>query len=262
MPSLPENIQETEIILNATSECPYGNCDGSGTSLIRRRDGSRGARWCKCREDLIKARRLKFANIPEEFKDIKVNDFLTDIYTGENKILAINAKKIVIGYIKNFESIRRTGKGLFFYSDKKGSGKTRLAVSVGNALLNKYNQNVRFLTTIALLNRIKASFDGDEITESLIYEMSSVDVLILDDIGAEKPTEWVNNILYTIINDRMSAKKITIFTSNTNTEALSLDERIRSRIDKMTIPIKMPEESIRQKQSKSENEEILKMIMG
>ncbi len=251
----------TEKILNATSKCPYNECDGYGISVIRLKDGSRKARPCKCYDDLIIKRRIKAANMPPEFENIKVNDFLTDIYSGKNKSLAINAKKIVIGYITKFKSIKETGKGLFFYSEKKGSGKTRLAVGVGNALIKNCNQTVRFLTTIALLNKIKASFDSEESTEGLIYEMSNVDVLILDDIGSEKPTEWVNNILFTIINDRMSAKKITIFTSNTAVELLNLDERITSRIGKMTIPIKMPEQSIRDKQSRAENEAILKLIM-
>lgn len=256
-------MQQEEKLLNVTSDCPYGECDGGGTSLIRKADGNVVARFCKCREEVIKKRRLKFANIPEEFKDIKVNDFLTDIYSDENKKYALNAKRLAIGYIKNYQKIKQTGKGLFFYGEAKGSGKTRLAVSVGNALIKSCNQSVRFLTTINLLNKIKASFDDNEIsTDKLIYELTEIDVLILGDIGAEKPSEWVNNIFYTIINDRMSAKKITMFTSNTNVEALNLDERIKSRIDKMTIPIKMPEESIRHRLSQRENEELLEMMLG
>jgi len=116
---------------------------------------------------------------------------------------------------------------------------------------------VEFVNTINLLNEIKGSYQqGSEVSSSELLRMiKSIDVLILDDIGTEKPTNWVNEIFYSILNDRMTAKKITIFTSNCNIEELKHDERVSNRIEKMAMPILFPEESIRKSIAQKENVE-------
>lgn len=215
--------------------------------------------------------RLKFANIPSEFDELTVKSFNTSLYqTTENTMLAQNAKTCVINYIKNFNDFFELGKGLYFYSGKKGSGKTRLAVSLGNVILKILHKQVKFVTSIDLLNEIKSTFDKDkenenenEYTQSQLLEaINRVDVLILDDIGVERPTDWVNEVLYSIFDNRMKYKKLTIFTSNCCMDELKHDERIKSRIAKMCIPIKMPEEDIRRMNAKQENEKLQDLLLG
>ena len=262
---LQQNMRTSEAAQNVTSEkrtCPYGLCDGSGM-IIYNKEGYITTKPCKCAEDEVLRKRLKFAEIPQEFKDLKVNDFATDIYTGnKDRQLAVNAKKIVIGYVKNFDTMAEMGKGLYFYSSTKGSGKTRLAVSMGNALINKYRSVVKFTTTIRLLNEIKDTFDNKagKTQAELIADTTSIQVLLLDDIGVEKPTPWAEEVLYTILNERMICKKITIFTSNLSIDELKLDERIRDRIKRMAMPVMCPEESVRQILASKENDEIMKKI--
>ena len=247
---------------NATSDCPYGLCDGSGILIKRSRDGA-AIKFCKCRTDAIRKNRWKFADIPEEFKGLRVNDFLTDVYTSsKDRRLAASAKRAVIGYVNNFSKMCDMGKGLYFYSAAKGSGKTRLAVSLGNALINKYNAEVRYTTTIRLLNEIKDTFDNKtgKTQAELIADTSSIQVLILDDIGVEKPTAWAEEVLFTIINERMINKKITVFTSNLSVNELRLDDRIKDRIRRMAVPVICPEESIRKILAYNENDEVLKIL--
>src|SRR5699024_9397720 len=68
---------EKSKISKSTSDCPYGNCDGSGMILNAE---TNTATLCKCYYDQIVNKKLEFANIPENFKDLTINSFRTDLY--------------------------------------------------------------------------------------------------------------------------------------------------------------------------------------
>ncbi len=245
----------------STSKCPYGNCDGSGMVLDAE---TNTAILCKCYYDQIIYKKLEFANIPENFKDLTINSFRTDLYERpESKQKAMVVKKMAANYVKNFETFQEEGKGLYLYSNTKGSGKTRMAISIGNALMKVKKKGVKYTTTIDLLDEIKKTFDKDsQVTESeLIESIKKIDVLILDDVGVENPTPWVKSIFYSILDGRMDNNKITIFTSNMSMEELNHDDRLKSRIEKMAIPMEFPEESIRSKIAKNENEELQRLLL-
>ena len=162
------------------------------------------------------------------------------------------------------EDFKEKGKGLYLYSKTKGSGKTRLAASLGNALISTYKERVKFITTLDLLDEIKGTYNKESaLSENdLINAIKEVDVLILDDIGVEGDTPWVSEKLYSILNGRMISKKITMFTSNSRVEELKQDERIKNRLEMMAIPIKMPEQSIRTDIAKGENKELQDILFG
>jgi DNA replication protein DnaC len=221
------------------------------------------ARFCKCREQRITESKLKFANIPEEFKSLTINSFRVDWYTtDESRARAALAKKAAANFVKNFEKMKEIGKGLYFYSYVKGSGKTRLAASIANALVNVHQADVKFSTTTSLLSEIRRTFNPNSKVSSseLIDAIKTVDVIVLDDIGTEKPTDWVNEIFYEILNERMIQKKITIFTSNAKIEELNHDDRIKNRIEKMAVPVYLPDESIRSFIAKKENEALQSLL--
>lgn len=250
--------------LNVTSKCPYNLCDGHGMRIFNR-DGKITAGNCKCMDEKIEQRKLEFAKIPDEFQNLTVKSYDVNLYKlTDSRDTARMAKKAVAGYIQNFEEMQEMGKGLFLHSEKKGSGKTRLAVSCGNALIKTYGQRVRFITTLDLLSKIKQSYnDIEHITEhQLVNEFSTIPVLILDDIGTEKATAWVTEIFFKILDTRMTHKRVTIVTSNMNIEKLDHDERIKSRLRKMVIRVQMPEEDIRRQLGESENDELLKRLIG
>lgn len=243
-----------------TSKCPYDTCDGSGIILI---DRDRGA-ICQCQYDRALENKLKFANIPEEFRELTVNSFDTGMYSKDDSIQkAIIAKKAAVNFIKNYEIFKEEGKGLYFYSEIKGSGKTRLAASIGNALVKTRKVGVKYITTIDLLDEIKKTWHKEsEISGSELLEaIKEIEVLIMDDVGVEEPTPWVKTVFYSILNGRMINKKITFFTSNTTVDELKHDDRIRNRIEKMAIPVHFPEESVRTKIARSENEELQKLLL-
>lgn len=251
---------------NVNSKCKYGECDGTG--VITHNDPVMGwsGRNCRCEIDKIAERRLKFAKIPEEFENLTVNSFQTDLYTTESgQAIAARAKKACAEFIKQYELFEEEGKGLYFYSKTKGSGKTRLAISVGNALMNHKGKRVRYITTLDLLGEIRKTYnrDSEETETDVIDAVNSVDCLILDDVGVEdgeKP--WIKEKMFQILDYRMTRKKITIFTSNVTVTQLKHDDRIKNRIERMATPIMMPEESVRSQLSALENDKFTKILFG
>lgn len=244
---------------NSPSSCP--KCKGTGWILDV---GTNTASKCVCYEEMVQSNRLKFAMIPDEFKNLTVNSFDTSIYSNNQKEIAIRAKRIVGGYINNFEEMQQQGKGLFFFSKSRGSGKTRLAVSTGNALIMHKAQRVRFITTLDLLSKIKETYsNNDEYTEqSLLNEFYEIPVLILDDIGTENVSPWVTEIFFKLLDTRMTYRRITIITSNLSIEDLKHDERIKSRLRRMTITIDMPNEDIRRKLGTEKNNDLINRLIG
>lgn len=252
-------------------ECP--ECCDTGYREIRK-GGYAIAHECECgrlrRERL--ARKLKFAAIPKEFEGLTVDNFRTDVYSAEHsKNLAKMAKKLAAEYIGQFQEIKESGKGFYFYSGTKGSGKTRLAVSIANDLIEKQKTMAKFATTLQILDQIKRAWGEragirgaawQESEQKLMDDIISVPVLVVDDIGIEQPKDWVNERFYSIINGRMTKKQVTMFTSNCRMEELKLDERIVSRIEKMSMPIEFPAESIRRATARKENSALMERLLG
>jgi DNA replication protein DnaC len=248
--------------LNAISKkCPNGRCDGLGNIVYQNTETfEKFWDYCEdCRTKRIMQDKVLFANIPEEFKDLTISSFDLNFYkTDISKKRAADAKKMVANYVRNFEKYKSQGKGLYLYSKVTGSGKTRLAVSLGNALLKKKNVSCKFISTINLLKSIQSTFGNKEglTTDKLIQAVKNVDVLILDDIGAESPTSWVAELFLNLIDDRTVGRKITIYTSNCSIEQLKHDIRTRERINRSCASIWMPEENVREKLATVENQEM------
>ena len=145
---------------------------------------------------------------------------------------------------KKFLDLWKKHESLFFFGDV-GSGKTLLACRIllemikSNYVEGRTSCTYDFVSVPDLLRRLrKAIINQDEETESDIIEhLYDVDYLVLDDLGAEKASDWVLQELYLIINHRYEYLKHTIFTSNLSLPELKKqfsDIRIPSRIDRMS----------------------------
>lgn len=253
--------------------CPYEKCDGSGLIWIKDNEEKREyMRECSCKELKAFQRKLSNAQLPKEFKDATINSFSIDIYSKqESKERAATAKRIATNFVKKFDLLQEQGKGLYLFSPTKGSGKTRLAASLLNAVLKVHDSEERrirayYSSTADLLAEIKKTFDKDSDikTSEIIDSVKNVDLLVLDDIGVEKVGDWVEETFTRILDYRLQNLKVTIFTSNLEID--SLDEkypqgRISSRIEKMTFPVKMPNEKIRSELAQKENEDLLGLLL-
>jgi len=135
------------------------------------------------------------------------------------------ALRICKGYAENYRSMMASGlaeKNGLLISGPKGTGKTHLAAAIANHLMAT-GAPVLFATMIDLLAKIKASYeknrsDADE--SKLINTYTNVDLLIIDDIGKEQPTEWALTQIYRIINARYENFKPVIITTNYKPEEL------------------------------------------
>lgn len=247
----------------SNEKCPL--CKGTTWIFSKNEQGISVCEPCSCRTKEILNNKFKFAEMPTQLRELKLNSFNTGIYYSQKNIgVATQAKKVAINYVKNFETIKEKHTGLFFYSYTKGSGKTRLAVGIGNALISQYQSRVKFCTTTRLLEEIKATFGEKKglTTSKYLEAVKNVEVLILDDIGTERLNSWVNEIFYEIINQRMLNKLITIYTSNCTIQELKHDDRIKSRIQGTVYPVQCPEEDIRCKIKGEENKMLEDILLA
>ena len=145
--------------------------------------------------------------------------------------------------------IENPSKGLMIFG-VPGCGKTHLAAIIAQEDI-KRGRSVIFSDVPNLLDTLKATFtehndiDGKKqaTLDTLMRDLSRVDLLILDDIGTEYSTEWAMERLYIIVNDRYNREKPIIATSNFNAEGLEArfkdikGKRIVSRISEMCQPV-------------------------
>lgn len=244
------------------SKCPYGVCDGNGV-ILNSANENESASICKCVQDRVNKARYINANIPERFKMFTVNSFDCSLYDKKNDaILACNAKEAAIAYLTHFEENAERGEGLYLHSHTKGSGKTRLAISIGNAIMASYGKDVKFVRCLDLLSKVKESYREDsEYSEyQILEEICNIPVLILDEIGVGNASDSDNKILTRIIENRGTNKKITILTSNCDIDELPYDERIISKLKEQARRIKMPEESVRDKVAEQRDRDFGKQV--
>ena len=244
------------------SICPVDKCDGTGFIV---EDGK--ATPCECREKKIMDNKLQFAEIKNEFEDVNIADFGVDQDYYQEKLSikrAKRAKKSAWSFVHNkFEEMKQKGKGLYFWSNEAGSGKTMLISSMGNELIEEHKAQVKFATAGDLLDAIRKTYGSDSEfeTHELIQTAQDIEVLILDDMGQQSVKSDTNDHLFKILNNRMDKEVVTIFSSNCKPENLPYDYRINSRIKDMAIPIRFPEESARDNLAEQENNEILNELM-
>lgn len=132
------------------------------------------------------------------------------------------------------EAFAEQPDGFLVLAGGYGCGKTHLAMAIGNALLER-GRPVVFLTVPDLLTQLKATFDGQAAVkfEPRWRALLTVDVLILDDLGAENKTPWAVEQIFELVNSRHAQRRPTVVTTNLdlpNASARELHPRIRSRL--------------------------------
>src|SRR4029077_13305470 len=141
------------------------------------------------------------------------------------------------------------GRGLLLMGGC-GAGKTHLAVAALVEIINSGKPGrVLFCNFQDLIQEIQASFDAEAAVSKseILRPLLEVDLLVLDELGSQKPTQFVQDVLYYVINSRYNTERATIFTTNYFDDA-SVDgqrlqdrigDRLRSRLHEMTELISM-----------------------
>lgn len=199
----------------------------------------------------------KTSNIPVVFYNKNYSSFNWNIYKDSTgNIIDMTKKRILVeNFLKNFSEWNKKGLGLYIHSKTKGSGKTFLASCLCNELMELYAIKTRFVSATNLLEIAQSGDKNsfDEYKRDPIKLLCNCKLLVIDDIGQKKTGyDWMNEVLFRIVDDRMTQKLVTIYTSNLRLEELSIDDRITERINKTAYAVGLPEYNVRSKESYNE----------
>lgn len=181
---------------------------------------------CGCQGDLRRQQRMAAAGIPKRYEHCRL-----DTFRDTSPVLR-NAKKRVQEFVDLWPSLPE-GKGLLLMGGC-GSGKTHLAVAALLEVIHTAKPGrVLFANFQDLIQEIQASFDSDETPgkAEIMRPILEADLLVLDELGSQKPTQFVQDILYYVINTRYNEERTTIFTTNyLDHPAEAKQERLEDRI--------------------------------
>lgn len=226
---------------NAEPICP--KCQGSGYVLY-----DDGASPCDCARQAELEAQYSIAKIPRKFLKKSLSGFQASNHK-QKEILA-GAK----GFLDTFRGNDHTrpGKGILM-TGREGTGKTHLAVSIlKDAIVKGYTG--LYWNVPELFLELRRRMDSSAVeSEADIFDFARrVDLLVLDDLGAERTSEYVLDRLYVLINKRYEDDSATIITSNRSLPELKqqLSPRIASRIAEMCVIMDFPDGDFRLKNLK------------
>ena len=237
------------------------DCHGTGF-VVEEREGRGYATRCQCQrvtpqgEDAL----IRACRIPPRYEECSLSTF-----EGFSPSLSAAVEKCLL-YCNGFPHTGSTDEGLgLLFSGDTGVGKTHLAVAVLRELVETRHVSGQFWDFHGLIREIKRSYDSEtKMTELQVLEpVIETQVLVLDDLGAWKMTDWMNDTLFYILNGRYLAKRATIITTNyqdaTRETVLAADSlrrreylverignRLRSRLMEMCLVIRIESTDYRQ----------------
>jgi DNA replication protein DnaC len=221
------------------------------------------SRPCECQEAQREQRRIAAAAIPERYRHFTLDDYET-AFRGADPSLG-RAHLVARRFVESYP-VDTAGKGLLF-TGSIGVGKTHLAVGVLRRLIQDRGVKGLFCDYRELLKSIQNSYNSQVSTTELelLKPVFGAEVLVIDDLGAQKPNEWVWDTVALILNTRYNDKQTTIITTNypdlpAGAGALSdaeraareptlgdrIGDRMRSRLAEMCVTVEVRGEDFRQ----------------
>jgi DNA replication protein DnaC len=170
-------------------------------------DGVSRVTRCDCVRGRAAEQQLKDARIPPRYHRCSLDNFTT--YDNEKLQAALRVARRFI------EEFPHAQKGLMLIGPP-GIGKTHIAVAVLREVIARTGLRGVYHDTRALLREIRATYNPtiNAAESDVIRPVMEADLLVLDDLGAERMTDWVEETMSSIVNTRYNERRLTIFTSN------------------------------------------------
>jgi len=207
--------------------CSFEVCDGSGFVVDEK---TNTARDCQCRPQRVSRARARSLSgvIPRKYRGVSFDrPPVTEI--------APAVTGAVRRYVNRIDEQVDAGRGLWLCGSV-GTGKTTLAMLVSSHALEA-GRSVAIYSLPRLLAQIRSTYDDDSGNShvDLLDRLTAVDLLHIDDVGAEKTSEWVLEQLYSIVNARYEEERSIIITTNLERDELAtqINERTVSRLEEM-----------------------------
>ncbi len=212
--------------------CPLGVCDGSGWIL----GPEDVARPCECREQRLKRGRVRGVSsaIPPRYRGVSfdrppVSDMVRDMSTRH----VVNA---VQGFVDDLDENLAAGKGMWLMGNT-GTGKTTLGMLVAKTALSA-GRTVAVYFTPKLLTQIRQTYqatESEDAYDAFFRRLTSVDLLYIDDLGAERHTDWVVEQLYALVNERYENQRSMLVTSNAGKDVEEGRKQLEDQIGSRTV---------------------------
>ncbi|HKQ99925.1 MAG TPA: ATP-binding protein [Pyrinomonadaceae bacterium] len=220
-------------------------CFGSGMEVV----AGKGARRCRCRTQQGQSKLLEAARIPRRYNECSLQNY----YPVKGNGTQLRAFNYAFRLVREYPAVDR---GLLLMGTC-GVGKTHLSVAIMRGLVEK-GIPCLFYEFGTLLKEIQNSYNPVSQTSELkvLAPVFEAEVLVLDELGASKPTDWVRDTMMQIINTRYNDRKLTIFTTNyldgrrtERDETLEdrIGVRLRSRLFEMCKTVQIEGEDYRKK---------------
>ncbi len=218
-----------------TTPALCAKCNGSG--WIPLESDSLRVEPCACQGDLRRRQRIAAARIPRRYFHCHLQDF-----HDRGNVTLRNARQRVSDFVDEWGGRGLNVSGLLL-TGGCGSGKTHLAVAALLEIIQcDKSGRLLFANFQDLIQEIHASFDDDNMPSKseILRPLIDADLLVLDELGSQKPSPFVNDVLYYLINSRYNGERTTIFTTNyTDDLADRISKRLRSRLYEMTATVSL-----------------------
>lgn len=185
-------------------------CGDTGWKYIGS-DEQRRVTPCECRLELRGERLVKAARIPKRYAHCELESF--EVLSGPDEAVMAKARLMAGKFVEEYPL--ENNQGLLF-TGPVGVGKTHLAVGAAKELMRSKGVRCLFWDYRELLKEIQNSYNASvEATEmEVLRPVFEAELLVLDELGAIKPTEWVWNTVSLILNSRYNNQLTTLITTN------------------------------------------------
>lgn len=214
---------------NTPTRCPFGLCDGGGFQIDEQ---TNTASDCACRAQRVanaRAHRLR-DRVPRRYTNLSWDRHpLTQLARDP---LNADSVRRVKRFCTDIQANLAEGRGLWLMGHT-GTGKTTLGYMIA-ATATQAQHSVLSFNAVALLNRVRATINPDsrETSEEVIATLAEVELLHIEDLRVVRPTEWVLEQLYLIINTRYEERRSIVFTSDIDSDADGPLEPIPRELEK------------------------------